>query len=236
MIIHPCVQGTEEWRRLRLGRPTASEFHRIVTPTGKPSSQASDYCNDLLGELMLGRPLDGPTMPWMERGQLLEEEARRYYEFQQEAEVELVGFCTTDDLTIGCSPDGLVGEDGLVEIKCPAPGGVVEALLSSTKTIDKKYWPQVQGQLFVTGRRFVDLIAYHPELPAAIVRVERDEAFQKILAEQLKAFVMLLDARRWIIDAKGWIKKPVEASAEYDWLGITDKDIELMCAQSKGNK
>lgn len=227
MKIHDCVQGTEAWLRLRMGKPTASEFHRIVTPTGKPSSQASDYVNDLLGELILGRPLDGLSMPWMERGKDLEAEARSYYELQRDVDLQTVGFCTTDDELIGCSPDAFCGTDGLVEIKCPKPGEHVAYLLSDTNTADKKYMPQLQGQLLVTERDWVDIISYHPEMPEAIIRVHRNEEFLKVLAEELKKFLDVLDVRRTKIQARGWIKeigKPIER----DWLGITDADFAGM--------
>lgn len=233
MIRHDVVQGTEAWLRLRMGRPTASEFSRIVTPTGKPSSQASDYVNDLLGELMLGRPLDGLSMPWMERGKRLEEEARRYYELQRDVQLETVGFCTTDDGQIGCSPDAFCGADGIVEIKCPSPGEHVGYLLSDTKTIDKKYMPQLQGQLYVTGREFVDIISYHPELPEAIIRVTRNEEFLKVLHSELQDFLAVLDMRRTVIERNGWIKPASQPVEKFDWLGITNDDLEAILAEQR---
>lgn len=232
MIRHDVPQGSTDWLRLRMGRPTASEFHRIITPTGKPSTQASDYVNDLLGELILGRPLGGESFPWMDRGKSLEEEARRFYEFQRGVEVELIGFATTDDGLIGASPDGLVGTDGLVEIKCPAPGNHVGYLLDSARGADAKYMPQLQGQLYVTGRDYSEIISYHPEMPAAIVRVNRDEKFIKVLADELRKFLEVLDLRRTVIERNGWIKKTGQPIENFDWLGVTDDDVEKMVAAS----
>lgn len=232
MILHECVQGSSEWLRLRMGKPTASEFHRIVTPTGKVSSQSSDYVNELLGELILGRPLDAESYPWMDRGKALEEEARRFYQFERDAELQFVGFCTTDDGLIGASPDALSGAAGLVEIKCPAPGTHVGYLLDSARGADSKYMPQLQGQLFVTEREWVDIISYHPEMPAAIIRVTRDEKFIKVLAEELRKFLEVLDLRRTVIERNGWIKKTGQPIESFDWLGVTDDDVEKMVAAS----
>jgi len=148
MIVYRNVaQGSTEWLLLRMGRPTASCFDRIITPSGKPSSQASDYCNLLLAELMLGRPIETPAMPWMERGSLLEDDARAEYEFVNDVTVDRVGFCTTDDGLIGCSPDGLVGEDGLLELKCPKAEVHVGYLLLEDEGVQQAFWAQIPGQL-----------------------------------------------------------------------------------------
>jgi hypothetical protein len=188
MIIHVCTQGSEEWRRLRMGVPTASEFHRILTPGGKPSKQAESYLFGLLGELMMGRPLDAPSFPWMERGHDLESDAANWYELQCDIATKIVGFCTTDDGRIGASPDRLVGDDGLLEIKCPSPDVHVRYLLFPDRGVDAEYRVQVQGQLYVTGRRWCDVVSYHPELPSVIVRVERDEDYIAKLDAELKTF------------------------------------------------
>jgi len=219
-------QGTSEWLRLRIGRPTASEFHRIVTPSGKTSSQASDYCNEILGELILGRPLDRESFPWMDRGKELEAEARRYYELQRDVQLETVGFCTTDDGLVGASPDAFCGTDGIVEIKCPKISTHVGYLLSD-KTAAKEYMPQIQGQLYVTGRSWAEIVSYHPEMPEAIIRVERHEEFLKILDAALKDFLSVLDVRRTKLEARGWIKD-ITPEEKRDWLGISDADLAEM--------
>lgn len=188
MITHNVVQGSEEWRHLRMGVPTASEFHRILTPGGKPSKSAEPYMCELLGELLMGRPLEKPTYPWMQRGNDLEEEAANWYELQRDIGAKLVGFCTTDDGLIGASPDRLVGEDGLLEIKCPSPDAHVRYLLFPDKGVDEVYKVQVLGQLYVTERTWCDVVSYHPELPSVIVRVERDEEYIAKLDAALHAF------------------------------------------------
>src|SRR6185312_13291104 len=123
MILHDCEQGTAEWYACRIGRPTASRFDEIVTPTGKYSAQARKYAFQLIAERALKIPtesLDGQM--WMERGKELEPQAADLYSFLNEGvELSKVGFITTDDGKIGCSPDRLAGDCGLVEFKCPAP-------------------------------------------------------------------------------------------------------------------
>ena len=237
MIIHACVQGTEAWLRLRMGRPTASQFHRIITPTGKPSASADDYVNELLGELMLGRPLDKPETMAMVNGSIREPEARAYYEFLKDCEVQEVGFCTTDDGRVGASPDGLVGDRGLLELKGPEVGTHVGYLLGG-KTVDKKYYVQAQGQLYVAAgqRDWVDVVSYFQTLPHALVRVERNEEFQKLLHVELQKFLELLEARREKLEARGWIKQPeqrTERSHEADFISDADLDAILEAQRPK---
>ena len=194
MIRVDCIQNSPEWEQVRLGIPTASEFDRIITPTGKRSSQADSYVYRLLAEQMTGKPQNGYVNGHMDRGHELEPEARRFYELQRDCIVEQVGFCMTDDRRAGCSPDGLVVDNGLVEIKCPAPHTHVQYLLS--RKVEQEYWPQVQGQLWVTGRKWADVLSYHPEMTPVIVRVERDEAFLRALENELKYFFVLLETKR----------------------------------------
>jgi hypothetical protein len=111
----------------------------------------------------------------MDRGMELEAEAVSQYEFMREIEASTIGLVVTDDEKTCCSPDRLVGEDGLLELKVPAPQTQVEYLLSDE--LVHNYWPQLQGQLFVTGRAWVDIMAYHPEMPPVISRVTRDAGY-----------------------------------------------------------
>jgi hypothetical protein len=203
VIVHVVAQGSEEWRRLRMGVPTASEFHRILTPTGKPSKSAEPYLCELLGELMMGRPLDSPSFPWMQRGHDLESDAANWYELQCDIATSIVGFCTTDDGRIGASPDRLVGDDGLLEIKCPSPDVHVRYLLFPDRGVDAEYRVQVQGQLYVTGRQWCDVVSYHPELPSVIVRVERDEEYITKLEIELQTFCERLAEGRVQLQTRG---------------------------------
>jgi len=224
---YDVAQGTAEWRSLRLGRPTASNFHKILTAGGesgkkaKISEQSTGYLWDLLGELMLGRPIDEVTTAMMGRGSMLEDRAVAYYELQRDVDTEIVGFCTTDDGRVGASPDRFIGEDGLLEIKCPSVGNHVGYLLFST--IEDRYRPQLQGQLYVTGRQWVDIVSYHPELPAAINRVKRDEDYIKLLAAALDGFCGLLDRERDKLREKDLLPEP-EATIKLDEV-VTDEEL-----------
>lgn len=174
MIHHDVLQGTSEWLELRAGIPTASQFHKIITPkTRKLSAQAEDYLYRLLAERMLGRYLEETrSFYWAERGKQLEDEARAYYEALHNVETKTIGFITNDERTVGASPDRLVGDDGLLEIKCPSPEKHMGYLLGEPVTCD--YWLQIQGQLWVSERSYCDVLSYHPELPSRVIRVERD--------------------------------------------------------------
>ena len=183
MIIHDVEQRSAAWDALRLGKPTASNFDKILTPGGKLSEQWKRYAYHLIAERLLGRPVGTYTSPAMERGAIVESEARAWYELYNNIDVRRVGFIETDDHRIGCSPDFLVGEEGLGEIKCPEPAAMVEYLL--TGELDKRYKPQIQGQLWVSERKWVDIIAWHDELPRCVIRVERDEEYIEKLGREV---------------------------------------------------
>lgn len=204
MIVHEVVQGTTEWLALRAGIPTASCFDKILTPTGKASTQAAKYMHQLLAERMMGHPVTEFVSTWMDRGQQLEAEAVAYYELQRDAETTKIGLVTNDARTIGASPDRFVGDDGLLEIKVPKESTHVGYLL--THEIDAEYRPQVQGQLWVTGRRWSDVLSYHPEMPPALVRVARDEAYIELLDRAVGEFSRRLEAVALDLMGKGWIK------------------------------
>jgi hypothetical protein len=183
-------QGTEEWHQARLGIPTASQFHRIITPKGAPSSQAIGYVHELIAEKLLGRPVDIGATPAMERGTFLEPEAVAYYEMLAGVDTQPGGFCLSDDRRVGCSPDRLIGDDAGIEIKCPSPATHVGYLLGHEAD---KYRCQVQGCMFVTGRDRWIWLSYCPGLPPAIVEHRRDAAFHEQLAIQLSRFLHQLD-------------------------------------------
>lgn len=187
MIIVDCVQGTPEWDECRLGIPTASEFDKILTTKGEPSKQAQKYLYRLAGERVSRMKEDFYKNAIMERGNVVEEEARHFYDVLNDVTVERVGFCYgNESKTFGCSPDGLVGKDGLVEIKCPIQSTHVGYLLDGGLPMD--YFQQVQGELFVTGRKWLDFISYYPAIKPLVVRVVRDEKFIRALTIELEVF------------------------------------------------
>ncbi len=186
MIRVNVEQRTEEWLRERVGVPTASQFSRLITKTGKLSASANLYLYELVAENYLDALLDNVTTSWMERGVQLEESAIAWYELQKDITTEKIGFCLTDDRRVGCSPDRLVGTQGGLEIKCPKPGTHVSYLLGSAET---EYKPQIQGCLWVCEREWWDFVSYNPVLPSALVRCYRDEAYIKTLAEIMDVFL-----------------------------------------------
>lgn len=187
MIVLDVQQGTDEWRRARMGIPTASQFHRILTrKTRKVSASAAGYMHELLAEWLLDMPLDGGTdRGYMQRGSEMEQDAVRYYEFQFEVETTPAGFVVADNGMIGCSPDRLIGDDGGLEIKCPGPPHHVANMLG----MDEIYEMQVQGCMWLCERKWWDIVSFHPELPPAIYRLQRDDEYIAALTTAVGEFV-----------------------------------------------
>lgn len=186
-------QGSPEWIHARLGLPTASNFDRLITKTGKPSASADKYLAKLCAEWFLGCPLDDFQSGYMERGTGMEAEAVASYEFENNVDTTECGLCLRDDGKVGASPDRLVGEDGILEIKCPSAETHMGYILNGPPD---EYRPQVQGQLWITGRMWCDLNCYHPTLPPVRVRIERDEEFIADLSKIVEAFVVKLEAAK----------------------------------------
>jgi len=164
-------QRSPEWFEVRRGLPTASSFDKVVKADGTPSKQSKAYMYQLAAERVAGIREVTFTSAAMEEGIRREAESRRVYAMLREVEVEEVGFCIDDSGRYGCSPDGLVGEDGVLELKNPTGKVHVEYLVGGK--LPTAYLQQVQGQLLVTGREWCDFVSYHPGLPTFIVRVER---------------------------------------------------------------
>lgn len=203
MITLDVLQGTTEWAQARLGIPTASCFDQIITPkTMKPSASAEKYAARLLAEQILGEPLDDATSGFMQRGTLQEQKAVTYYELQQDVETTPVGFILRNDRKVGATPDRLVGSDGLLEVKCPAAHTHVLYLLDDEGI---GYKAQVQGQLWIAEREYVDTISYNPFMPTAIVRQRRDEKFIAALAQAVADFLGLMEQMRARLIAKGCV-------------------------------
>lgn len=191
MIISPHAQGTDAWKQDRLGLPTASQFHRIVTPTGKLSTQSTGYMAELLAEWMTGES-EHFTSGFTERGNDMEVEAVKWYEFERSVDVQRVGFCLADSRCYGASPDGLVGDDGCIEIKCKSAKAHANYMLDASDLGTKDHKPQVQGVLWVCERKWCDVISYHNLMPPVVVRVERDEDYIALLTASVREFVMTL--------------------------------------------
>ena len=196
MVVLNIAQGSEAWMRARLGIPTASNFKRIITGTGAPSGCAAQYMNELLAEWRTGKRRETESSHWMRRGIAMEPEARACYAAQTGAPVAQVGLVYRNEARlIAASPDGLVGEDGLLEIKCPNPTAHM-AYLRAAK-MPAAHIPQVQGQLWVTNRKWCDFFSYHPDFTEQLLlRVHRDEHYIQQLGGAVEAFVSAMLARR----------------------------------------
>lgn len=188
--IHDVKQGSREWWALHLGIPTASSFSRIITPAKLDYSKgAHGYAAELIAERILGRPLDWGVdydTIWTERGTNMEEDARDWYALYRGVEVEAVGFVTVWERTVGGSPDGLVGDDGIVEIKCRRAAAHAKCMMGIDPTAGHL---QTQGYLWLTDRQWVDVIAYNDVLPKRIDRVHRDETVIDAIRGHLGKFL-----------------------------------------------
>ena len=196
MIICNFAQGSQEWIDARLAIPTASCFSKIITPAGRASASRVDYKRKLLAEWIVGEPFEEfEGNFWTERGQALEAEARNLYEYDVEQEVKQCGFIYADDSKMwGASPDGIVGDDGLLELKCPSLAW--HLFYCSEPELPTKYRIQVQGQMWVSGREWCDFVSHYPEYPPMRVRVERDEKLHAAFDEHIIGFVAELKAGR----------------------------------------
>lgn len=188
-IYDKIEQGTEEWFALKLGKFSASKAQALGQPmkvnkkTGVESIPAGleTLCFEKAAEMMSGTREEGFTSADMERGIEQEEFARGSYELKKEVQVETVGFIELDDM-VGASPDGMVEEDGLVEFKCQKNTKFIRTLYD--RKIESKYVWQMQMQMYVADRKWVDFVVYNENFDEPIIiRVERDE--EKI--EKIKA-------------------------------------------------
>lgn len=176
MLVHDVEQGADEWYALRAGKPTASNFSMLVTSKGEPSKQMSTLAATLAGEAFAGKPLDPwEGNKWTERGKELEDEARNKYAVIKNVVPIMVGFITDDKERYGCSPDSLIGDEGMLEIKCLKAERHIKAILyyEANGRIPTDYVQQTQGQMLVAERKWCDLVFYHPDLPILIIRQHR---------------------------------------------------------------
>lgn len=211
MILLDVKQGSPEWHFARLGIPTASQFGRIIsTKTLKPLAGSEAYMHELLAEWLIGMPCGVEARGFMERGNDMEEWAVRYYELQRNSTVRKVGVCLRDDRMVACSPDCLVDDDGGLEIKCPSASKHVANMLD----MGDDYFAQCQGNMWITGRRWWDLLSYHPTLPPVIVRVERDDAYIGALEAAMAVFLDKLRHARSVLIAQGAVPAQ-ELDAEF---------------------
>ena len=184
-------QYSPEWYKIRAGIPTASEFDCIITAKGEPSKQREKYLYRLAGERITKTSEETYQNEAMLRGKEREDEARKYYTFTRKIKVTQVGFCLQEKPGYGCSPDGICGKPGILEVKCPLISTHVKYLLENKLPIE--YFVQTQGQLLVTEKDWLDFVSYFPNLRPLIIRVKPDKSFQYKLKKELEKFCADLD-------------------------------------------
>ena len=188
------VQGTDAWKQARLGRVTASRVADVVakTRTGWGASRAN-YMAQLVAERLTGEQAETYSNAAMAWGLEKEPEARAAYEFRTDVDVVKCGFIDHPNLNMtGASPDGFVGDDGLLEIKCPNTANHIETLKG--RAVPSKYVLQMQWQMACTGRQWNDFVSFDPRMPEHmrlfVRRVPRDERLITELSGEIIAFLV----------------------------------------------
>ena len=204
MIIHKMEQGSEEWHEIKLGRFSGTSFKNLQS--GKSTASYQNCIAEVAAEILTHDKEENYVSEDMERGIILEPEARKEYESIFDIEVKEVGFIEPDnDMAewTGISPDGLVGKDGLLEIKCPKAKTLFN-YIKANKLPNEYKW-QVQGQLWVNQRLWCDFMAYYPGLKPFIIRVYPDIEMHGKIEYELR-------------DAIKAVKEIIEMYNNYDYL------------------
>lgn len=225
MICVDVEQGSEEWLKIRLGLVSASRFKDLMTDpkskadkeSGALSQTARSYMMELIAEIVTGKQneISGKALEWgsnNEKGALIE------YSFESGFNVDDLGICLDDSLEFGASPDGLVGSDGGLEIKCPYNSANHIATVISGQ-MPKEHIAQVQGNMLVNDRLWWDFVSYDPRIEGKgrlfITRIQRDEEYIEKLQVKLDAFVLEM-------------KRILKESFAIEWNGV---DVETILNQ-----
>jgi putative phage-type endonuclease len=185
-VFEDIEQGSQEWLQVRCGIITASNMGKVLAK-GEGKTRKG-YMRILIGERFTGEPEETYKNADMERGSALEQEARAVYASAYEQEIRQVGFIRNFEAIggVGYSPDGLIGDEGAIEIKCRRPSVQVEVL--ETKKIEKGYYDQIQAGMAVSERKWIDFISYCPGLPLFVERVHRDQEYIDKMLEEAVSF------------------------------------------------
>lgn len=186
MQIVDCAQGSEDWFAARMGIPTASEFKTIiaVNKDAKDKKTRTAYMRKLAGEVVTGLPMESYSNGDMERGKLMEDEARDLYALLQNVDPMRVGFIKNHGA--GCSPDSLIEENGGLEIKSALPHIQIERM--EIGELPTEHRAQVQGNIWLAEREWWDFASYCPRLPLFVKRIYRDDGYIATLAGAVTQF------------------------------------------------
>jgi len=205
-IIKEIEQGSEDWFALRYGWITASKFKDVLSGGrgGAPSKTRASYMLQLAAEAVTDMRVETYSNEYMEWGTETEPQARNMYEFVSGNTVEEVAFIRFGgDHKIGCSPDGIIGDDGMIEIKCPKTTTQIETYLSGK--MPTVHRAQVQGQLWVSGRQWCDFVSFDPRINGEASffcqRIERDDDYIKEL--EAKCFQFEVELLEMINKVRG---------------------------------
>jgi len=200
------IQGSDKWKKIRLGKVTASRVADVIAKTAKGwGASRANYMAELIVERLTGTATEGFTNAAMQWGTDKEPDARDAYEYFADVSVEQVGFVPHPTIAMsGASPDGLIAADGMLEIKCPNSATHIETLLSGS--VPGKYVTQIQWQLACAGRAYCDFVSFDPRLPEEmrlfIKRVQRDPGFIHETENMVRDFLGELDAKVESLTAK----------------------------------
>jgi hypothetical protein len=189
MEVFTFEQGTPEWFQCRMGIPTASMFHTVMAKGVKPgeaSKTRRTYMLKLVGEIITNIPTESYINGYMNRGHEMEAELRDRYTFDSGFDVSQVGFIRNGYK--GASPDALVGTDGMLEIKTEAPHLLAERLLTEPGKIPPEHMAQLQGNLWVAERNWIDIVIGYTGMPMFKTRANRDETYIKTLDAAVRQF------------------------------------------------
>jgi hypothetical protein len=224
-------QKSDVWLLAKSGIVTASEVDALFTPLFKikDGEAVETLLNVKLAEWWTGRPLDSISTFAMDNGNILEDEAKPYYEISYNQKVDSVGLVTNEEgeckPTIGCSPDGLIGDDGGLEIKCPNADTHAGYLRSGG--VPKKYIAQIHFSLFVTGRAWWDFFSYRRKFPPVKVRVLRDEKIINTISLGVSGFMAELEAgKKLLIEKNGGVPPPPKMSPPPNIRFTTESESE----------
>jgi putative phage-type endonuclease len=198
-MIELMEQGSDAWFNIRIGKVTASRVADVLAKTKTGYSTTRDnYMAQLVCERLTGQKGESFTNAAMQHGTETEPLARAAYEARYDVLVDEVGFVSHPTIEMsGASPDGLVGEDGLIEIKCPNTATHIETLLS--ESVPNKYYTQMQFQIACTGRKWCDFVSFDNRLPTElqmfVKRVPRDDVYIRLIEDEIVKFLGELDTK-----------------------------------------
>ena len=189
MIYHDVIQGSDEWHVLRSTRFTASNFHKLFAKESTKTYQ--NLINEIVFARLTGEVSESYQSEWMKRGNDLEADAIEAYELETFNKVTPVGFVELDEW-VGCSPDGLIGKDAMLQVKCPKATTLMDYY---GEEIPREYMWQIQGELYVTDRKWSDYYVYHPHLRPIKATVLYDNEMINELRLKLETAIMIVKSR-----------------------------------------